>query len=94
MYILDQHVQPHPEVVDTVLEDGETVLLHLERTTYYSLNPTGTQIWQGIKQGLPFWEVSRRLQAIFAVEADRADRSVLTFVHELVQHQLVVLPEQ
>jgi hypothetical protein len=47
MYTLDQHVRPHPEVVDTVLEDGETVLLHLERTTYYSLNPTGTQIWRG-----------------------------------------------
>jgi Coenzyme PQQ synthesis protein D (PqqD) len=94
MYTLDQHVRPHPEVVDTVLEDGETVLLHLEHTTYYSLNPTGTQIWQGLKQSLPLWEVSQRLQAIFAVEADRADRSVLTFVHELVQHQLVVLLEQ
>jgi hypothetical protein len=94
MYTLDQYVRLHPEVVDTVLEDGETVLLHLERTTYYSLNPTGTQIWQGLKQGLPLWEVSRRLQALFAVEAERADRSVLTFVHELGQHQLVVLPEQ
>ena len=94
MYTLDQHVRPHPEVVDTVLEDGETVLLQLERTTYYSLNPTGTQIWQGLKQGLPLWEVSQRLQASFAVEVDRADRSVLTFVHELVQHQLVVLSEQ
>ena len=93
MYTLDQHVRPHSEVVDTVLEDGETVLLHLERTTYYSLNPTGTQIWQGLKQGLPLWEVSQRLQAIFAVEADHADRSVLTFVRELRQHQLVVLPE-
>jgi hypothetical protein len=31
---------------------------------------------------------------LFAVETERADRSVLTFVHELVQHQLVVLPEQ
>jgi hypothetical protein len=58
------------------------------------LNPTGTQNWQGLKQGLPLWEVSQRLQAIFAVEADHADRSVLTFVHELVQQQLVALPEQ
>jgi hypothetical protein len=81
-------------VVDTVLEDGETVLLHLERTTYYSLNPTGTQIWQGLKQGLPLWEVSRRLQALFAVEAERADRSVLTFVHELAQHELVLRTEE
>ena len=93
MYTLDQHVRPHPEVVDTVLEDGETVLLQLESTTYYSLNPTGTQIWQGLKQGLPLWEVSQRLQALFAVEANHADRSVLTFVHELAQHQLVLHTE-
>jgi hypothetical protein len=93
MYTLDQRVRPHPEVVDTVLEDGETVLLHLESTTYYSLNPTGTQIWQGLKQGLPLREVSQRLQALFAVEADHADRSVLTFVHELGQHQLMLSAE-
>jgi hypothetical protein len=74
------------------LEDGETAPLYLERTTSYSLNPTGTHIWQGLDQGLPVWEISKGLQAIFAVEADRADRSVFTFVHELVQHQLVTLP--
>ena len=93
MFTLDQYVQPHPEVVDTELEVGEMVLLHLEHTTYYSLNPTGTRIWQGLKQGLSLREVSQRLQEMFAVEADHADRSVLTFVHELAQHQLVHAPE-
>jgi len=86
---LDQRVQPHPEVVDTALEDGETVLLQLESTTYYSLNLTGTQIWQGLKAGLSLQEISQQLQATFAVEAARADRSVLALVQELVQHQLV-----
>jgi hypothetical protein len=82
-------VRPHPEVVDTELDTGETVLLHLESKTYYSLNVTGTHIWQGLKQGLPLQEVSRRLHARFAVEAERADSSVLTLVDELLQHQLV-----
>jgi hypothetical protein len=93
MYTLDQRMRLHPEVIDTVLADGETVLLQLESTTYYSLNPTGTQIWQGLKQGLPLGEISQRLQAGYAVEADHAERSVLTFVNELVQHQLVLLAE-
>jgi hypothetical protein len=87
--MLEQQVQPHPEVVDTELEEGETVLLHLESKTYYSLNITGTRIWQGLKQGLPLEEISRRLQAEFAVEAERANRSVLTLVHELSQQKLV-----
>ena len=89
MYTLDQQVHPHPEVVDTELEAGETVLLHLESKTYYSLNLTGTRIWQGLKQGLPLREISRRLQTEFAVEAERADRSVLALVDELSQQQLV-----
>ena len=65
------------------------VLLQLVSKTYYSLNRTGTQIWQGLKQGLPLREISRRLQARFEVEPERADRSVLALVDELLQHQLV-----
>jgi hypothetical protein len=89
MVTLDQHVQLHPEVVDTQLEAGETALLHLDSTTYYSLNSTGTYIWQGLKQGLTLREISDRLQAVFEVDADRAHRSVLAFVDELAQHKLV-----
>jgi hypothetical protein len=89
MVTLDHQVRLHPEVVDTVLDTGDTVLLQLESKTYYSLNGTGTQIWQDLKQGLPLQEVSRRLQARFEVEPDRADHSVLALVEDLLQHQLV-----
>jgi hypothetical protein len=89
MITLEQRVSPHPEVVDTELDSGEVVLLHLESTTYYSLNLTGGRIWQDLKRGLLLQEISRRLQEAFEVEAERADRSVLALVHELVQHQLV-----
>jgi hypothetical protein len=93
MMTLDQSVRPHPEVVDTELEADETVLLHLEHTTYYSLNSTGTCIWQGIKAGLTLQGISQHLQERFAVVADHADRSVLTFVHALVLQQLVEVSE-
>jgi hypothetical protein len=89
MVTWDEQVCPHPEVVDTELDTGETVLLQLESTTYYSLNVTGTRLWQGLKRGLPLQEISRQLQEAFEVGADRADRSVLALVHELAHHQLV-----
>jgi hypothetical protein len=76
-------------VVDTELDTQETVLLHLESKTYYSLNVTGARIWLGLKQGLPLKEVSQRLQADFDVDADKADRSVLALVDELAAQQLV-----
>jgi coenzyme PQQ synthesis protein D (PqqD) len=89
MITLEHQVRPYPEVVDTALDTGDTVLLQLDSKTYYSLNGTGTQIWDGLKQGVPLPEISRRLQARFAVESERADRSVLALVEDLLQHQLV-----
>lgn len=89
MLSLEQTVRPHPQVVDTALDSGEVVLLHLDSKTYYSLNVTGVTIWQGVQQGLRLQEISQRLQAVFEVEPDRADRSVLALVDELLQQQLV-----
>jgi hypothetical protein len=89
MVTWEQQVRPHSEVVDTELDTGETVLLQLENTTYYSLNTTGTRIWQGLKRGWTLQEISQQLQAEFAVETERADRSVLALVNELWVQQLV-----
>jgi coenzyme PQQ synthesis protein D (PqqD) len=89
MMDLAQRFRPHPEVVDTELEEQEVVLLHLESLRYYSLNLTGRRIWQGLKQGLSLQEISYRLQAEFEVEEDRAEHSVLALVAELREQQLV-----
>jgi hypothetical protein len=42
-----------------------------------------------VKQILTLREISQQLGAEFEVDADRADRSVLTLVQEIAQHQLV-----
>ena len=91
MFTLEQHLRPHPEVVDTELDAGETVLLHLESKTYYSLNLTGRRIWQGLKEGVTLKEISRRLQEEFAVDEENANRSVLDLVNELCQQKLAEL---
>ena len=85
---LEQRVRPHSQVVDTKLDEGEVVLLHLESKTYYSLNLTGERIWQGLKEGLTLNEISRRLQKEFDVDAERADRSVLDLVTELCEQRI------
>jgi hypothetical protein len=89
MLTLDQKVRIHPQVVDTKLDEGEVVLLHLEGKIYYSLNLTGERIWHGLKEGLSLNEISRRLQEEFEVDVDRADRSVLNLVNELSEQKLV-----
>jgi hypothetical protein len=88
MVSLDQNIRPHPEVVDTRLEGQETVLLHLESKLYFSLNSTGTRVWQGLKEDLTLRQISERLQEEFEVDPADADRSVLSLVDELCQRQL------
>jgi Coenzyme PQQ synthesis protein D (PqqD) len=86
--MLGDKFKPHAEVVDTKLDEGEVVLLHLESKIYYSLNPTGERIWQGLKEGLSLREISQRLQEEFDVDEENAIRSVLELVNELCEQKL------
>ena len=93
MTTLDNKVRANAQVVDTKLDDGEVVLLHLDSKSYFSLNVTGERIWQGLKQGLSLREISQRLQAEFDVDEARADSSVVELVDELTQQKLVQLAD-
>ena len=81
-------VRPHPDVVDTEIEEGETALLHLGTRTYFSLNVTGTRIWQGLKRGLTVSEMSARLAQEFDVDGAHAEECVNGLVEQLVRHEL------
>jgi Coenzyme PQQ synthesis protein D (PqqD) len=89
MKTLNPRLKVHPQVVDTKLDEGEVVLLHLDSKIYYSLNLTGERIWQGVKGGLTPKEISRQLQEEFDVDAEKADRSVHELINELSQQKLV-----
>ena len=89
MVTLNQRVRVNSDVVDTELDEQETVLLHLQSKLYYSLNPTGSRIWQGLKRGLTLGEISQGLQEEFDISADQAGRSVMTLVDELCEQQLL-----
>jgi len=93
MTTLDDKVRPNAQVVDTKLDDGEVVLLHLDSKSYFSLNVTGERIWQGLKQGLSLREISQRLQAEFDVDEAGADSSVVELIDELTQQKLVQLAD-
>ena len=83
---------PLPDVVDAPLDEGETALLHLGTRTYFSLNRTGTRIWEHLKQKRSLEEVSRLIHAEFDVGLDEARRSVVRIVEVLAEHHLVDAP--
>jgi len=80
---------PHPDVVDTALDDDETVLLHLGTKCYFSLNATGSAIWRALKKGLTPDEMSRELHRRYDVSAERASESVSALLQALEEQHLV-----
>ena len=79
--------------VDTVLQNGETVLLHLGTNQYYTLNETGSHIWRLLGNGLSLGEIGQSIESEFDVSLDQARRSVIDLANELVAERLVTLVE-
>ena len=86
-------VTPDAEVVFTEMQNGESVLLHLGTSQYFSLNQTGTVTWQSLEKGLSMVEISQVLEEKFDVTHDDALQSVLDLVDELAKERLVQLTD-
>ena len=79
---------PDPDVLSTRLMSGETVLLHLGTSNYFSLNETGSQIWHLMSEGSTLGEISRELESEFDVAPERAQQSVMNLAGELICEKL------
>jgi hypothetical protein len=82
-------LHPHPSLVFTRLDDSEAVLLHLDTKRYYTLNETGTRIWELLQQGRCANEIIQGLQDDYALTDEEAMPLLLAFVDELQQEGLV-----
>jgi hypothetical protein len=85
----DTIMHPHPSLVFTRLDDTEAVLLHLDTKRYYTLNETGTRIWELLQQSRSAQEIAQALQDNYAVTDEEAMPLLLAFVDELQQEGLV-----
>ena len=77
------------DVVATSLGDDETVLLNVETRHYYSLNETGTRIWQLLAEGESLDEIAASLTNEYDVSAEDARRHVEAHVAELLAEGLI-----
>ncbi len=79
----------HPDVLFTPLLSGKAVLLHLGTKRYYSLNKTGSRIWQMMDKGLSLEKIGCELEAAFDVTMDQARESVMGLANQLAAEGLV-----
>ena len=76
-----------PAVVHQTI-DGETVIIHLDRGLYYSLDQVGAAVWGVIQSGATLQELTDQMKQRFAGAGIEA--AVAAFVGELRKEDLVV----
>ena len=87
----DTILRPHPSLFFTRLYDTEAVLLHLDTKLYYTLNETGTRIWELLQQRSCAWEIAQALQKDYVLTEEEGLPLLLSFVEELQQEGLLRL---
>jgi hypothetical protein len=81
--VSSRRLKPRPDVIHTNLQNGEAVLLHLEKAKYYTLNVTAARIWNLLSEDKPEQEIAQALAAEFDVDPARALRSVEALLRDL-----------
>lgn len=74
--------------------EGEHVLLDLRTGNFYSLNATGSEMWDLLREGLAVDEVARRFALHYDVAVEIARVDIGELVGELEKRGLVQLEKE
>ncbi len=81
-----------PSVIHQAI-DGELVIIHLDNGVYYSLDRTGTRIWELLAAGQTVDAIAESYAAVDAPGADAIAPSVNALVERLRAEQLLVVDD-
>jgi len=83
--------RPHPDVVSTQIDEEESVLLSLETQQYYSLNETGSRIWDLLSDGHDAEAIALEITKEWDATPKEALEHVEAFLEELREEGLVTV---
>ena len=69
--------------------DGESVVLNLDSGVYFTLNTTGTAVWERIDGATSLEEIGRGLCEQFEITVEQAQRDLLELTKSLLDEGLV-----
>jgi hypothetical protein len=79
---------PEPISAET---GGGVVMLSIAAGKYFGLNETAMAIWERMETPISVAELCRAVQAEFDVAPEQAQKSVLTFVSQLIEQNIASL---
>lgn len=75
--------RPNSDVVSTEIDEDESVLLSLETQQYYTLNETGSRIWELLSSGHDAEAIASAITEEWDTTHDEALEYVRSFLQEL-----------
>lgn len=84
---LQMRVRRNTDVLDTEIDD-RTVMMDIERDSYFGLNQTGTRIWALLAEPMVIGDLCDRLAVEFDVPREQCERHVIDFLGVLLDRGL------
>jgi hypothetical protein len=89
MEIKDENILSRNKEILSSDMDGETVMMSVENSEYYSLSPVGTKIWELMEHDISFKELIDKLMDEYNVERDVCETDTKEFLEELAKKGLL-----
>lgn len=77
------------KVVSETIE-GEAIIINLETGTYYSMNETGSLVWDALRSGTPFGGIVGELVARYDATRDVVTASVVKIIESLLTEGIIL----
>ncbi len=87
---MTRRLDAHPEVLARRIDRDVLVLVHLETNRIFTLNRTGSRVWELLVAGGAADEVERSLAEEYEVGPEQLHQEVTETVDLLLREQLVV----
>lgn len=80
---------PRKQIVSTLFDDGDGVLVDLETKRYYQLNESAMMVWTGLEKGQAIAEIVTEMTVTFEVSPEHAVKSVERILRDFQANNLL-----
>jgi hypothetical protein len=91
--MFDEYVVKNNEETAYRIINGEAVVVNLKDSTFHTLNPVATFIWEQADGQIKTKQIIEKICQEFEVDWDTAERDCLEFLGELISKGIVVLSQ-
>lgn len=82
-----------PHIVHEIFSDDEAAIINLKTGNYYSLNPTGAEIWSLIEKNASSDDVVNTFNRLYETDSVDVASEINNFIKELEAEDLIVRSE-